>query len=102
MVQVMKATIFDRKGNVLSVGRNNYKKTHPFQFRLACKCGNPDKPYIHAEIDAIVKLKKKANVAHSIYIERYLKNGKPALAKPCSICEIAIGLTTIKHIEYTV
>lgn len=100
-MQFVKATIFDRKGRILSVGYNSYVKTHPFQFKLACKCGNPDRPYLHAEIDAITKLKRNAGYAYKILIERYYKNGKPALAKPCEICELAINNTTIKYIEYT-
>lgn len=102
MSQLMKATIFDRKGNVLAIGFNSYSKTHPLQFKLACKCGNPDRSYLHAEIDAIRKLKSNTDYAYRIYVERYFKNGKPALAKPCEICQLAIKKVKIKHIEYTV
>lgn len=100
-MQLMKATIFDRKGNVLSIGHNSYTKTHPLQFRLACICGNPKRPFLHAEIDAITKLKKRAKDAYLISIERYWKDGTPALAKPCKICELAIKQANIQEIVYT-
>lgn len=100
-MQHVKATIFDKKRRILAIGYNSYTKTHPLQFKLACKCGNPDRPFLHAEIDAIRKLKENKKIAYAIYIERYLKNGLPALAKPCEICELAITNTNIKIINFT-
>ena len=44
-----------------------------------------EKIYLHAEIEALVKLRDWGR-AYRIVVERYAKNGKPALAKPCPIC----------------
>lgn len=99
--QLITATIFDKRGKILAVGKNSYHKTHPMQFKLACKCGNPNRPYLHAEIDAIRRLKKNAQYAYRILIERYYKNGSPALAKPCKSCELAIKQTPIRIITFT-
>ena len=94
------AIIYDRKGNVLSIGRNSYIKTHPLQAKYAQEMGEDYKVFLHAEIHAITRLKDPSK-AHKMVIFRYNEEGKPALAKPCKICSQAIRQTTIKLIEHT-
>lgn len=94
------AIIYDKKGRVLSIGQNSYVKTHPLMAEYANKVGEPNRIYLHAEIHAIVKCKdlKKAN---SIFVSRYDKQGNPANAKPCRICQEALLKAGIKNITYT-
>lgn len=99
-MQNVTAIIFDKKGNILSVGKNSYTKTHPLQFKHAKRVGLEKKIYLHAELDAIIKCKDLTK-AHTIKVFRYFKNGKPANAKPCPICTDAIRFTPIKNIEHT-
>ena len=94
------AIIYDKRGRPLSIGKNSYHKTHPLQVKMAQKVGLPEKVYQHSEINAIVKCKDLSK-AHKIVIMRYTKDGKPANAKPCAICQAAIALTPIKIIEHT-
>tara|TARA_R110000868_G_scaffold213896_4_gene464058 strand:+ start:168 stop:476 length:309 start_codon:yes stop_codon:yes gene_type:complete len=94
------AVIYDRKGNVLSIGQNSYIKSHPLQAEHAKLTGNEDKIFLHAEIHAIVKLKTLQN-AHRIFVSRWDKHGKPKLAKPCPICCSAIAAAGIEVIEHT-
>ncbi len=94
------AVIYDRKGNVLSIGKNSYVKTHPMQLFHAKKTGNPGKIYLHAEIHAIVKLKELTK-AHRIFVSRWDKKNIPRLAKPCDVCLSAIRATGIQIIEHT-
>lgn len=94
------AIIYDRRGNVLSIGKNSYVKTHPLQARYASQVGEPNKVFLHAEIDAIVKC-KQLDRAHKIVVLRYLESGIPAMAKPCKICRQAIRKTPIQYIEHT-
>jgi deoxycytidylate deaminase len=94
------ATIYDKKGRVLSIGVNSFIKTHPRQYRAAAAAGQPLKVYLHAEIAALVRIRH--GVPYRISIERYGKGGEPRLAKPCPICEIAIQQAGISRIEYTV
>ena len=98
--QNMTAIIYDRKGRVISMGKNSYIKTHPLQAKLANEVGLSDKIYLHAEIDALVKL-KNWDRAHKIVITRTGKNGDSLLAKPCPVCERAIKLAGIKEIQHT-
>lgn len=72
------------------------------QAKHAAAVGLPEKPYIHSEIDAILKL-KHTDKPYRIFISRIMKDGSYGLAKPCPICEEAIRKeTTIKKIEWTV
>jgi deoxycytidylate deaminase len=93
------ATVFDKKGRVLSVGKNSYDKTHPFQASLAEECGFPERKFLHAEIDALIRCR---GTPYRIKVERFRKNGKLGLAKPCPICELAIKRAKIKFVEYSV
>ena len=95
----IKATVYDKKGRVLSQGVNSYSKTHPQQSELANKCNLQHKIFLHAEIAALVKV--KSGTPHKIKIERYNKTGEPMLAKPCPICELAIKEAGISVVEYT-
>jgi deoxycytidylate deaminase len=94
------ATVYDKRGRVLSVGHNNYLKSHPYQKSCAHKVDLPDKIFLHAEINALIKIKN--GTPHKIKIERYGKSNNPLNAKPCPICELAIKEAGIKFVEYTV
>jgi tRNA(Arg) A34 adenosine deaminase TadA len=99
-IQDMTAIIYDRKGRVLSVGKNSYVKTHTLQAKHAEKVGLPDKQFMHAEIHAISKC-RHLEKAHKIVVYRYGKRGQPLLAKPCPICQSAIESVGIDFIEWT-
>lgn len=94
------AMIFDKKGRVLSLGKNSYTKTHTMQARHANRVGMPQKVFIHAEIDSIIRCKDLTK-AYKIVVMRYTKDGKPANAKPCPVCMSAIKASNIKFIEWT-
>jgi tRNA(Arg) A34 adenosine deaminase TadA len=94
------AIIYDKRGRVLSIGKNSYVKTHPLQHYHSCKVGLPDKQFLHAEIHAIARCKKLER-AHRIVVTRFDKQGKPKNAKPCPVCESAILASGIKHVEHT-
>jgi deoxycytidylate deaminase len=96
----MTAIIYDKRGRVLSIGKNSYCKTHPLQAEHARRAGEPYKVYLHAEIAAIVKC-KSLDKAHRIVIFRYLEDGSPAKARPCCICASAIKASGINIIEHT-
>lgn len=99
--QEITAIIYDRKGRVLSVGKNSYVKTHTLQAKYAKKVGLPDKQFLHAEIHAISKC-RDLDKAHKIVVTRFGKKGQPLLAKPCLICQSAIESVGIKIVEWSV
>lgn len=95
------AVIYDKRGRVLSIGKNSYVKTHTIQANYAKRVGLPEKQFIHAEIDAIIKC-RSLEKAHKIFVSRTAANGRPALAKPCKICQMAIKEAGIKEIQWTI
>jgi tRNA(Arg) A34 adenosine deaminase TadA len=95
----VKATIYDKKNQVVATAVNSYSKTHPTQAHYANRCGEPHKQYLHAEIACLIKAKGKG---YKLVVERYNKQGLPMLAMPCKICMMAIKEAKhIKRIEYT-
>ncbi len=98
--QKLTAIIYDRKGRILSIGKNSYLKTHPLQAKYASKVGEDYKIFLHAEIAAIVRCDDLTK-AHKIVIMRFDRSGNPKLAKPCNICKSAIEEAGIKLVEHT-
>jgi len=97
--QYLTAVIYDKRGRVLSIGKNSYEKSHPYQAQCAAAVGLPEKIYIHAEISAIIRCDDLSK-AHKIMVYRTGKRGY-LNAKPCPICERAIKLSGIKEIWHT-
>lgn len=97
---ILTAIITDKRGRVLSVGKNDYHKSHTLQAKHAKKVGLEKKIFLHSEISAIVKCRDLTK-AHKISVFRYGASGKPLNAKPCPVCMSAILESGIKHIEWT-
>ena len=100
MRYVVRATVYDRRGRKIATAENSYDKTHPIQAYFAEKAGKPVCKYLHAEILAL--LRSRDYTPHRLYVERYRKDGSPAMAKPCSICDQAIKAWGVKEVTYTV
>ena len=98
--QSVHAFVYDKRGRLLSSGANSYEKTHTLMYKAGASVGKPGAIYLHAEVAALIKIKDWSK-AHRIFVTRYTKDGKPALAKPCAICQSIIERTGIKLIEYT-
>jgi deoxycytidylate deaminase len=94
------ALIYNKRGRLVSMGKNDYARTHPLQARCACAVGEPHRIFIHAEIAALVRLKDWTQ-AHSIHVARYTRDGQPADARPCKACSHALQLAGIKNISFT-
>lgn len=98
--QNVTAFVYDRKGTLLSTGRNSYVKTHPIMYKAGNAVNKPNSIYLHAEVAALVKIKDWSK-AHRIDVVRYMKDGTTGNAKPCPICSRVIGQTSIKLINHT-
>jgi tRNA(Arg) A34 adenosine deaminase TadA len=94
------AIIYDKRGKVLSIGKNSYVKTHPVMKKHCEHVGLPDKLFLHAEVHAIVKC-RRLDKAHKIVVTRFDKEGNPKIAKPCPVCQSAIEAAGIRFIEHT-
>ena len=96
------AYIKDKKGHILSIGKNSFNKTHPVMYQLGRKIGymNGEKVNIHAEIDAINKC-RHLDKAYIMEIYNYSsKTNKYKVSKPCDICILGIEKTPIRFIVY--
>lgn len=98
--QNITAVIYDRKGKVLSIGKNSYVKTHTLQAKHAHRVGLPDKQYLHAEVHAITRCKDLTK-AHRILVTRIGKSGNFLNARPCPICQSAIKEAGIEVVEWS-
>lgn len=99
-LQRIYALCLDKKGRLLSESPNQYEKSHPYQYQCSCIVGNEEAIYLHAEISAIIKCKDRTKI-DKLVVVRVGNTGKPLLAKPCPICQIAIKDCGIVSVEYT-
>lgn len=99
MKHTLKAYCYDKRGRLIASATNSYSRSHPIQKHFAILANKPEAIYLHAEIAAILKCGDRP--VHKIKVERHTKDGKPALAKPCPICQIAINSWNIKVVEHT-
>lgn len=96
----LQATCYDKRGRLLSVGKNSYRKSHPLMKFFSEKAGDSEhKVAIHAELQAVLRA-GDAQV-YSIFVERYDAHGHPRLAKPCKTCQQMLKAFGVQEIRYT-
>lgn len=91
------ALAYDKRGRLLSVGKNSYIRTHRLQAHYANLSGRPAAIYLHAEIAALIKARGKV---HKLVVTRYTADGEPANCAPCPACRLAIrdyGVQKVLH-----
>ncbi len=91
------------RNDLIAVGVNQ-KKTHPMQKKYS---SNPERLYLHAEIDAIVKATRNiGNLSGCVmYVARARESGsgfEAAIAKSCSGCYDCCSHFGLKGVFYTV
>lgn len=94
------AIVRDKKGRILAVGFNSYHKTHPLMARYSARTTNPCRIYIHAELDALLKARRRG-VIHSLHVVRMDKRGNEMLSKPCPSCQVAIKDFKVKVVTWS-
>lgn len=97
------AIIKDKRGRILSIGKNSYLKTHPIMLELSKLVGyhKNEKINLHAEIDAILKC-NNLDKAHTMEIFNFSdRSDSYRASKPCEICMSAINKTKIRKLFYT-
>ena len=98
--QNITAFAYDKRGRLLAVGHNSYTRTHRLQAHYALKAGNGSRIYLHAEIDCLIRAKKRG-VTHKLVVIRHGAKGTPLCAKPCAACQLAINDFNVKEVEHT-
>lgn len=92
---------YDKKGRVICTAVNDYFKTHTLMAHYAKKAGNPDRIYLHSEMAALIKARSLGKTVHRLEVIRFNKHGKPANAKPCACCQLAIKDFDVKEVVHT-
>lgn len=96
---VVYAKAYDKRGTLIASATNSYTKTHPLMLYFGKQVGITYKVFLHAELAALLKC--GAVAPHTLVVSRQTKDGVPALAKPCAICERAIAAWGVKRVEYS-
>ena len=92
------AFAYNKRGKLLSIGKNSYVKSHPIQARFAKRSGQPQKIYLHAEIDALIKARTKV---YRLVVVRIKADGNYGSAKPCAVCQQAISFFDVASVEHS-
>jgi tRNA(Arg) A34 adenosine deaminase TadA len=86
------------KGSILSVGHNK-KKSHPLQKFFADK---EEKIFIHAELDALTKIKDKNVLTEcDLYVLRVTGGKNVSNSEPCVGCKRALKYFKIRNTYWT-
>ena len=94
------------KGRVVAIGVCRYK-SHPYQKQFG---RNPHSIYLHAEVDALIKAKRRLTpnelARSTLLVVRVKRSGSggpfiPGNAKPCEGCQRAIRELGVKNVIYT-
>lgn len=93
----MAALIVNKRGRIIAQGINQ-RKSHPLQAKFS---RFPGWSYLHAEIAALVDARGEDLSDATMYIARVLKDGTPALAKPCKGCQKALIAFGLKDVIWT-
>lgn len=91
--------ITDNHNRILASGTNSYTKSHSLQAYYCELTNQPHKIFIHAELQALVRLKGRK--ASKIFIARVNKKNEAVPSQPCPICKMAILDAGIKEIITT-
>lgn len=96
----IKATTYDKRGRIISIGYNEYHRSHPLFKHFATLAGESDhKIWKHAEFSAAIAAGKRK--IHTIFVERYSKSGQLANAEPCQTCKIMLRAFGVRRVLYT-
>ena len=99
-IQHRHAAVIVKAGRVLSIGRNR-DKTHPDAVGVD-EDGEAFTRTIHAEMDAIYKVKNKEHLrGATIYVARKGRNQEPGMSCPCKMCQGLISKYGLKKAVFT-
>lgn len=89
------------KNTILSTGKNKLK-SHPKMKEFQ---DNPERIFLHAEMDAIVKCINRYGLEilkkSDLYVVRLGRKGQLLNSKPCDGCESAINFYGLKNVYHS-
>ena len=99
-------TAIFEKSRLISLGINNFEKSHPRNLQLDYRGRNGqhigDQISIHSELAAVLKLRHPRDHSRLKLVNlRIRKNGNLSLSKPCSGCSSLIKQLGFREVWYT-
>jgi tRNA(Arg) A34 adenosine deaminase TadA len=98
------AIIMPRGNRVISIGWNKLK-SHPMQARFSMDAGRPQRIFLHAETDAIIKTINKHGPEVlsecDLYVIRVGNDGTLAGSRPCTSCCNLVKHFGINHVFHS-
>ena len=96
------STAYDKGGNVISRGYNQYTKSNTWQKELSLLAGlSEERIFLHSEVSCLIRARNLGKKVHTLKIERYGVDNSPKIAFPCKSCQIAIKLSGVKKVIFT-
>jgi len=96
------STAYDKNGNIICRGKNDYNKSNTWQKELSIACGLDEKRiYLHSELHTLIQAKNLRKLVHTLKIERFDAYNKPRIAFPCISCQMGIKLSGVKRVIFT-
>jgi len=96
------STAYDKNGNIICRGKNDYNKSNTWQKELSVACGLDEKRiYLHSELHTLIQAKNLRKSVHTLKIERFDSQGNPRTAFPCVSCQMGIKLSGVKRVVFT-
>lgn len=90
--------VLARRGKVLSTGYNQMRKTHP----LMRKHSNEEFELgLHAEVHACIGVSAGDLHGADVWVARVCRDGKLAIAKPCSVCQRFLRSVGVNRVYYS-
>lgn len=96
------STAYDKNGNIVARGKNDYNKSNTWQKELSIACGlDEERIYLHSEVACLIAARNLRKRVHTLKVERYDFEGNPKMAFPCVSCQLAIKLSKVKKVIFT-
>ena len=90
--------VLTKKRKIISAGFNMMHRTHPIMNKFA---HIPFTMGTHAEVHACIGVPLADLIGAEMYVYRVLKNGQPALSKPCKTCQNFLRSVGVSKVYYT-
>lgn len=87
------AALVTKRGVILSTGINR-KRTHPISINHRFNC-------LHAEMDALRKVKEEDRIGTIVYVARAKNDTESGLAKPCYECLQVLSRNGVRMVYHT-
>lgn len=91
-----------QRNKILSIGFNNYDKSHPTSKNFSPE--NHESDRVHAELDCLMKVRWNENISLNkctLVVIRLMRRGGVGMSKPCPKCQRFIDSMDVGQVVYS-